>query len=97
MKYSLLIATAAFAVAVVSAPAIAAPAPQDQASHDAPAFSDLDKDNKGYLSRKDLPKDVDALKPLRAHFGEADTDHNGKLSPAEYNAYVHKDSAPQQH
>jgi len=54
----------------------------------APSFDELDKNHKGSLSRGDLPKDVDALKQLRAHFGEADQDHNGRLSPAEYNTYV---------
>ena len=54
----------------------------------APSFDELDKNHKGSLSRSDLPKDVEALKQLRAHFGEADQDHNGRLSPAEYNTYV---------
>jgi Ca2+-binding EF-hand superfamily protein len=57
-------------------------------SGQAPSFDELDKNHKGSLSRGDLPKDVDALKQLRAHFGEADQDHNGRLSPAEYNTYV---------
>jgi hypothetical protein len=61
----------------------------------APAFSDLDKDGKG-ITRSQIPKDNEALKQLRAHFGEADLDHNGRLNAAEYNAYVNKGSAPPQ-
>ncbi|UPG93293.1 EF-hand domain-containing protein [Luteibacter aegosomatissinici] len=61
----------------------------------APAYADLDKDGKG-ITRGQVPKDVEALKQLRAHFGEADLDHNGRLSAAEYNAYVNKSSVPQQ-
>lgn len=54
----------------------------------APSFDELDKNHKGSLGRSDIPKDVEALKQLRAHFGEADQDHNGRLSPAEYNTYI---------
>ncbi|MGF6493427.1 hypothetical protein ABIE56_001607 [Luteibacter sp. 621] len=64
-------------------------------SSGAPAFSDLDKDGKG-ITRSQIPKDNEALKQLRAHFGEADLDHNGRLNAAEYNAYVNKGSAPPQ-
>src|ERR1700754_5090589 len=60
----------------------------------APSFDELDKDHKGSLGRSDIPKDVEALKQLRAHFGEADQDHNGRLSPAEYNTYVGASKVP---
>ncbi|QWT20850.1 EF-hand domain-containing protein [Bacillus sp. NP157] len=65
-------------------------------SSDAPSFSDLDTKGKGYIQRSDIPKDNEALKPLRAHFNEADQDHNGRVDAAEYNAYVSKSKAPQQ-
>jgi hypothetical protein len=60
----------------------------------APSFDELDKDHKGSLGRSDIPKNVEALKQLRAHFGEADQDHNGRLSPAEYNTYVGASKVP---
>lgn len=59
----------------------------------APAFSELDKAGKGYIQRSDVPKDNEALKPLRAHFNEADQDHNGRVDASEYNAYISKGSA----
>ena len=72
------------------------PQPQDSGSG-APSFSDLDKDNKGYIKRSDVPKDVEALKTLRAHFPEADQNHDGKVDKSEYDAYVNKDNnRPQQ-
>ncbi|UPG88809.1 hypothetical protein L2Y96_15525 [Luteibacter aegosomaticola] len=64
-------------------------------SSGAPAFSDLSKDGKG-ITRSDIPKDNPALKEMRAHFSEADKDHNGRIDAAEYNAYVNKGSATQQ-
>ena len=54
----------------------------------APAFEDLDKDHHGQLHRGDIPKDVPALAQLRAHFAEADVNHDGQISPAEYHQYV---------
>jgi hypothetical protein len=66
---------------------MAAPTTSSESSG-APSFDELDKNHKGSLGRSDLPKDVEALKQLRAHFGEADVDKNGRLSPAEYNTYV---------
>jgi hypothetical protein len=81
-----------------SAPQASSPTPSSQApasapttssaSGGAPSFDELDKNHKGSLGRSDLPKDVEGIKQLRAHFGEADQDHNGRLSPAEYNTYV---------
>lgn len=61
----------------------------------APDFSTLDKDGKGYIKRGDVPKDVDALKALRAHFNEADQNHDGRVDKSEYEAYIHKND--QQH
>jgi hypothetical protein len=76
--------------------ALQAAAPQGSSSDSggAPSFDELDKDHKGSLGRSDIPKDVEALKQLRAHFGEADQDHNGRLSPAEYNTYVGASKVP---
>ncbi len=53
-----------------------------------PSFDELDKQHHGVLSRSDIPKDIPGLKSLRSHFAESDTDHNGRLSPGEYAAYV---------
>jgi glucose/arabinose dehydrogenase len=74
------------------------PQPQPQPMPDAPttttapsglpSFDELDKAHHGYLNRRDIPSDVDALKPLRAHFMEADSDGNGRLDPKEYAAYA---------
>ncbi|WP_448096996.1 hypothetical protein [Luteibacter yeojuensis] len=61
----------------------------------APAFSDISKDGKG-IKRSDVPKDVDALKQLRAHFPEADLNHDGKVDKGEYDAYVNKSNQSQQ-
>jgi hypothetical protein len=94
------------ALAQQASPQAAPPPPQEklptalpdagapQADSAAPAFSDLDKKGKGYIQRSDIPKDNEALKQLRAHFNEADQDHNGRVDASEYNAYVNKGSAP---
>jgi hypothetical protein len=72
-----------------SAPEQAAPATTaNNSSSGLPSFSDLDKQNHGALSRSDIPKNVEGLKSLRAHFAESDTDHNGRISPSEYAAYA---------
>jgi hypothetical protein len=64
-------------------------APQAQSGDSgAPDFSSLN-DGKP-IRRSDVPKDVDALKELRAHFNEADRDHNGQVDKAEYDAYINK-------
>jgi len=55
-----------------------AAAPQDY------SFAALDKHHHGYLVRSDIPH---SMRNLRLHFGEADYDHNDRLSPAEYAAY----------
>ncbi len=44
-----------------------------------------------------MPKDNEALKPLRAHFNEADQNHDGRVDKSEYDAYVNKNKAPQKH
>lgn len=83
------------------APLAAQSAPQSMPTagdrDEAPSFSELDKDNKGYIKRGDVPKDNEALKPLRAHFNEADQNHDGRVDKSEYDAYVNKNKAPQQH
>lgn len=64
----------------------AAPAPGQDVG--VPAFGDLDKNHDGRLTRSEVPKDVETLKPLRAHFREADLDGNGSLSEQEYLKYT---------
>jgi hypothetical protein len=61
-----------------------------------PSFDDLDKAHHGYLNRSDLPKDVEGLKPLRAHFMDYDKNQNGRLDPDEYAAYASTRSGAQQ-
>ncbi|WP_426287242.1 hypothetical protein [Luteibacter sp. E-22] len=61
----------------------------------APAFSEISKDGKS-IKRSDVPKDNEALKQLRAHFPEADANHDGKVDKGEYDAYINKNSQPQQ-
>lgn len=94
MKYSRPLVSLALLASLSAGAALA----QDTAAADqgsgAPAFSDIAKD-KSTIARKDLPKDVDALKPLRAHFTEADLNHDGKLDKSEYDTYVNKSSRPQ--
>lgn len=53
-----------------------------------PPFGKLDANEDQQLSRGEIPKDVEELKTLRSHFQEADKDHNGRLSPLEYNSYL---------
>ena len=61
-----------------------------------PSFGDLDKAHHGYLSRADLPKEVEGLKPLRAHFMDYDKNQNGRLDPDEYAAFAATQSGAQQ-
>ena len=42
----------------------------------------------GKLVRSEIPKDVEALRQLGAHFREADLDGNGSLSKFECQRYV---------
>lgn len=77
-------------------PATPAGAPNASASA-APAFSDLDTKGKGYIQRSDIPKDNDALKEMRAHFNEADKDHNGRIDASEYHAYIMKNDVSPDH
>lgn len=60
---------------------------------DTPSFDDLDKNHDGKLTRSEIPKDVESLKQLRAHFREADRDGNGSLSQEEYQEYVAANTA----
>lgn len=48
-----------------------------------PDFAKLDKHSRGYLLRSDIPH---AMAYLRLHFSEADYNHDGRLSAAEYAA-----------
>lgn len=65
----------------------APPAAAVQNSTAAPgtSFNALDKHHHGYLVRSDVPH---SMKNLRLHFGEADYNHDGRLSPAEYAQYA---------
>jgi hypothetical protein len=93
--------------ALLTQQASSAPAPRPPqstmpaASHDQasglPSFADLDKNHKGRLKRSDIPKDVDGLKQLRAHFQEADKNGDGWITPDEYSAYVSATTAPPGH
>lgn len=60
----------------------------------APPFEQLDTNHDGKLSRSEIPKNVDALKQLRAHFNEADINGNGTLDPGEYSSYTSGAGAP---
>jgi hypothetical protein len=62
------------------------PAAGDAASM--PSFEQLDKANHGYLTRGDIPKDVESLKSLRMHLADSDTNGNGRIEKSEYQAYV---------
>ncbi len=66
----------------------AAPTTSATADGGAPDFNTLDTQHRGYIVRSDIPKDVPALKQLRAHFNEADLNHDGHVSGSEYNTYV---------
>jgi hypothetical protein len=82
---------AGLAAAQPSAPASPMPAGQaaaDQGDKPMPSFEDLDTKGHGYLVRGDLPKDVPGLSKLRQHLSEADTNHDGRISKSEYDAYV---------
>lgn len=89
MKYSRSIVSFALLASLGIGTALAQSAPSDDTG--APSFSDIAKDKKT-ISRSDLPKDVPALKELRAHFPEGDLNHDGKLDKSEYDAYLSKNS-----
>ena len=89
VKAGLLVALLCATCAIPAAPApTLKPGVKDPGTTDAPAFEDLDKNHDGKLVRSEIPKDVDAIKQLRAHFREADLDGNGSLSEEEYQRYV---------
>ncbi|PWK87616.1 EF-hand domain-containing protein [Fulvimonas soli] len=74
-------------------PSLPPPAPEQQpmpqqAPAGVPSFDSLDTAHRGYLKRSDIPRDVESLQQLRAHFPEADRDGNGRLTPDEYAAYT---------
>ncbi|MDR6936381.1 hypothetical protein [Luteibacter sp. 3190] len=93
MKFSRSIVSFALLATLGTGAAFAHGTPQDDAGKSgAPAFSEVSKDGK-YVKRSDLPKDNDAVKELRAHYNEADTNHDGKVDKGEYDAYVNKASA----
>ena len=92
MKHSRSFVTFALLGTLVSGAAFAhGIAPQDASGSGAPAFLDISKDGKS-IKRSDIPKDVDALKELRAHFNEADLNHDGRVDESEYDAYINKNS-----
>jgi hypothetical protein len=62
------------------------PASSDASS--LPSFEQLDTAHHGYLTRSDVPKDVEGLKNLRMHFADADSNGNGRIEKSEYAAYV---------
>lgn len=95
MKYSRSIVSLGLLASLGIGAAFAQPQPQADSGSGAPAFSELSKGEK-YIKRGDVPKDVEALKQLRAHFPEADLNHDGKLDQTEYETYVNKGSQPQQ-
>lgn len=76
-----------------SMPSPAPGASGQQEDAGAPPFDTVSKGAK-LIRRSNIPQDVPALSTLRAHFSEADLDHNGSLDKSEYDAYVHKSSAP---
>jgi hypothetical protein len=53
-----------------------------------PTFKELDKKGRGYLLRSDLPKDIEGLTKLRAHYAEADVNQDGRISRDEYDVYT---------
>jgi len=96
MTYSRSIVSFALLASLATGIAFAHGAPPQASSDDgaAPSFDSLN-DGKP-IRRGDVPKDVDALKELRAHFNEADRDHNGTVDKSEYDAYIHKADTKQQ-
>ena len=75
-----LLATSAFA-AILAAPAAFAQA--DTAAPATATFQSLDKNADGSLSADEIPSDH----PLAKDFAQADTDGDGKLTQAEFDAY----------
>lgn len=65
----------------------AASATSSDSSPALPSFDSLDKRHRGQLSRGDIPKDVEGLRDLRAHFIQYDKDNNGHINALEYSRY----------
>ncbi|MGA9851760.1 MAG: EF-hand domain-containing protein [Gammaproteobacteria bacterium] len=58
--------------------------PQNACSSKYPDFNQVDTAHQGYITKKEARK----VPGLVQSFKKADTDHNGKLSQAEYKAWV---------
>lgn len=67
----------AYATPSAAAPAASPIGAMASDSSDTPSFDDLDKNHDGKLTRSEIPKDIEPLKQLRAHFREADRDGSG--------------------
>jgi EF hand domain-containing protein len=59
---------------------------QGKAMTSDPMWDDLDTNKDGYLTKDELT----GSPALVTHFAKIDTDHDGKISPAEWKAYGHK-------
>lgn len=53
-----------------------------------PTFAELDIQNRGYITRSGIPKNVEGLKDLRSHFAQADLDQSGTVNELEYGIYM---------
>jgi hypothetical protein len=97
MTYSRSIVSFALLATLVTGIAFAQDAAPSANDSGAPEFSTLN-DGKP-ITRSQVPKGNDSLKELRAHFDEADKNHDGRVDASEYNAYVNKGNTrqPQQH
>lgn len=58
--------------------------PQNVCNRKYPDFSQLDSRHQGYITKKEAGR----APGLKHAFKKADTDHNGKLDQAEYDAWV---------
>lgn len=86
-KWMMLVAAGLLGVAVYTA--AAARSDDNKSSQDqrpTPAFSTLDKNHDGRLTRSEVPHDMHVL---RRKFHSYDRDGNGWLSRREYQAYLH--------
>lgn len=58
--------------------------PQSTCTNQYPAFSKLDKGGRGYITKKQTKQ----VPQLQKEFKQANTSHDGKLTEAEYTAWV---------